>query len=142
MSGFLTGVLNISLMVVLTLSVLIHRGQHHAAKAEAFSDPAQILSTPEPEQLRPTVPELELPDMQVDIEQMGTFVESWLRRLSIELYSAVTSEQQLEGQRLRSNLDTEILVQPNPQRKIMVDPALMTPIRIPADKEPVAVSSF
>lgn len=151
MSGFLTGLLNISLMIVLGLTLLIDRGQRHAAVADL--GPESILSAPEPERFRleqdaitenktqKKLPEFKVPDVQADMAQIGAFFESWMKRLSLELYSAVGRERPIAGQRLRS-IDGDATVAPSESRKIRVDPNLLAPIVIPADKEPIAVSAF
>lgn len=154
MSGFFTGLLNISLMIVLGLTVLIERGQRHAAVAQY--SPEQILSAPAPAQLdfpqrlndsaarlerTEGVPALTLPDIQEDFTQLGAFIESWMKRLSLQLYSAVVQEQPIEGQRLWAE-GTEWAVRPAVKNKIQIDPNLMVPLVIPPDKEPIAVSAL
>lgn len=215
MSGLITGLLNLSLIFVLTLSVLIERGQRQLEQRyqqpslpessmpwqEAVPEatppniqlggavtPEDILSSPRPERFRPngeprrfesapgeglaaqrdTEPFFSAPfyaqkfsdepwidQVKADAEQLGDFIQSWLRRLSIELYSVVQAERGLMPSALSRGAlsgddflsddhisDEAVFGQVGRYRPIKADPRLMTTIRIPAALEPVVMDSL
>jgi hypothetical protein len=154
MSGFITGLLNFSLIFILGLTVLIERGQQHEMYNQNASDkvsgvlPEDILSASEPQDY--LLPESENIDQHSDVSLnllqdiivVGDFIEIWLRRLSLEIYEAITGEPRFAQRPLTSNLLPEPVVQAAGGQRGTPEARLHLPLRISAENEPIVTESL